>query len=149
MISFSGKKGKKKKGKTLNLNEFLAKDVESGSAVGVTAVFAASSTNWADESEGLSAEGTLCPFTWAYVLKNRSDLVVSYYLRTNSNTISRLLVLAGVSVSFLIFSVLCVASPSEIQKNSILVSRGVHRVYVMNCETLQRIARANLHSDCF
>ena len=52
------KKAKKKKGKTLNLTEFLANDGENGpSQVSHAAVFSARSTSWADESENLNTEG--------------------------------------------------------------------------------------------
>ncbi|XP_022805648.1 eukaryotic translation initiation factor 4B-like [Stylophora pistillata] len=53
----TAKKAKKKKGKTLALTEFLAKDGENGSsAVAHAAIFSARSTSWADESENLSTE---------------------------------------------------------------------------------------------
>lgn len=53
----TAKKAKKKKGKTLVLAEFLAKDSENGSSsVNHAAVFSARSTSWADESETLSTE---------------------------------------------------------------------------------------------
>lgn len=53
----AAKKAKKKKGKTLALTEFLAKDGENGPSPG--AVFSARSTSWADESENLNTEGML------------------------------------------------------------------------------------------
>lgn len=54
---FLGKKAKKKKLKAVPLTEFLAKD-ENGPSITHSPVFSARSTNWADESEGLSTEGT-------------------------------------------------------------------------------------------
>ena len=51
----TAKKVKKKKGKTIALNEFLAKDGENGPSN--AAVFSARSTSWADESENLNTEG--------------------------------------------------------------------------------------------
>lgn len=56
------KKTKKKKGKTLNLTEFLANDGENGpSPVSHGPVFSARSTSWADESENLNTEGKCGP----------------------------------------------------------------------------------------
>ena len=54
---FAAKKAKKKKGKTLNLTEFLAKEGDNGSSVSHVPVFSARSTSWADESENLNTEG--------------------------------------------------------------------------------------------
>ncbi|XP_067020366.1 eukaryotic translation initiation factor 4B-like isoform X2 [Acropora muricata] len=51
----TGKKAKKKKSKAVPLTEFLAKD-ENGPSITHSPVFSARSTNWADESEGLSTE---------------------------------------------------------------------------------------------
>ena len=57
-----GKKGKKKKGKTVNLNEFLAngKDAQKSSVVShAAAMYSNRSTSWADESEDLNTQGML------------------------------------------------------------------------------------------
>jgi hypothetical protein len=62
MIPSGGKKGKKKKGKTLNLVEFLTGDgTNQSSKPSLGPVFNTKSTsNWADESEDLSTEGKPC-----------------------------------------------------------------------------------------
>lgn len=50
LLHFIGKKGKKQKGKTLNLSEFLAEN-DGGIRSGQAVVMAPSKSSWADEMD--------------------------------------------------------------------------------------------------